>query len=389
MPLPLGSAITAGADLVGGLVNGLFASKENKKNRQFQRDMLLEQQKYNDSVISRQQAWNDESNVRARLEAAGYNPYLARGGAATSFGSGTSSLPAALPNPMEGLSSSIGRAANDFFQTKMLNEQIKQQQIQNNLGQIQLDTQNYKLPDGKHAWQLDISRKVADTKMAESQANITAIDEWRSNTLKAFQELAAKDENGQPIVDEDGNPVSNFNADQQGKLNDLLTRVSNQVKDLQVKGANINNINVDSLLKQSNIDLNDEQKNVMRAQVNELLSRVNSNNASAAASMAAASLSSANAATVNATRPFAVGSASWENQKLKYDALNLKSNWIGTNNQNLFMHDYQKTWLGKAYMYSQPWLSSLGGAGIGAAAGYGVSRAVRSRMQKPKKVGFR
>lgn len=365
----LGAAISAGTSLLGGALSGIFGSKQDKKNRQFQKEMLLQQQAYNDTVIERQMAyqdkvnaqnfaWNDESNVRKRLEAAGYNPYLAKAGATgsasgASFGTGSSSLPSALPNPMEGFASSIGRAVSDFFQTKMLNEQIKQQQIQNDLGQIQLDTQNYKTPDGRPAWQLDVSRKVADTKLAQSQANIAAIDAWRNETLKAFQELGARDENGQPIVDEEGKPVSNFNADQQAKLNEVLTRVSNQIKDLQVKGANIKNIDVDTLLKKSNIDLNDEQKQVMRAQTNELLSRINSNYAQAAASLSAASLNAANAATINAIRPYSVSQSSWDAMASKYNAydksLNFDKNKFDWDKDDVYRT--QRTWYPWRYVF--------------------------------------
>lgn len=376
MPFPVAAAISAGSSIVSGVINSIFQGSENRKNRRFQEEMLRRQQAYNDTVIDRQMAyqdkvnaenfaWNDESNRRARLERAGYNPFLFDGNTAGSAGgvslsSGSSSLPPNQVNPMEGFASSVGRAVSDFMQTKMINEQIKQQQLQNSMSQIQLDSQNFRLPDGRPAWQLDVSRKVADTQMANSQANIAAYDEWRVQSLQAFQQMEALDENGQPIVDEDGKPVSNFDAEQQSKLNDMFTKVANQMKDLTVKGYQIKNLDADYLLKQANIELTEEQKKVFRAQVNELNSRINTNNAQARAALAAAFETTQRGLTTQAMLPYTLGSAladtvSKENAA-KQSSYNLrdyefdykKSDWI---------RGYENSFLGKG--------AALGGRVLG------------------------
>ena len=72
--------VSAAGSLFGGAVSssGSWAKQQqqNRVNFETQKYFLNEQQKYNDKINQQNFDWQDESNVRARIEKAGYNPYL-------------------------------------------------------------------------------------------------------------------------------------------------------------------------------------------------------------------------------------------------------------------------------------------------------------------------
>lgn len=86
------SFISAGAGLLNGIVGAHGAKKRQKRAIQNQWDMFHAQVKHQNEVNERAMAfqremnqrnedWNNESNVRERIEDAGYNPYLYQNGA--------------------------------------------------------------------------------------------------------------------------------------------------------------------------------------------------------------------------------------------------------------------------------------------------------------------
>lgn len=99
MPLPLLAAalpsiISAGAGLVGGIINGSGSSHRMRVQRRQQEILMAQQNKYNTDAMYLQNAlannnwqhqfdaenaYNDPAAVRARLENAGYNPFVAAG----------------------------------------------------------------------------------------------------------------------------------------------------------------------------------------------------------------------------------------------------------------------------------------------------------------------
>ena len=87
--------IGAGAAIVGGILSRKGAKKANQQNYDFQREMWnkqvaqqdkvnAQQMAYQDKVNAENREWSTESNVRKRIEDAGYNPYMYNNNAAAS-----------------------------------------------------------------------------------------------------------------------------------------------------------------------------------------------------------------------------------------------------------------------------------------------------------------
>lgn len=91
MPFTTPALIAAGGSLFGNVLSNIFGSSNQSNanqanyriaqmNNQFNERMLEKQMMYNDEMWNKQNAYNDPSAQRARLEAAGINPYLAMQG---------------------------------------------------------------------------------------------------------------------------------------------------------------------------------------------------------------------------------------------------------------------------------------------------------------------
>ena len=106
----IGSLISAGSSLVGGIINGIGQKKTNEMNmkinqmnNEFNERMLDKQLAYQEQMWNKTNEYNSASNQRARLEEAGLNPYMmmsgGNAGTATSQSGGSAS--AASPISMQ------------------------------------------------------------------------------------------------------------------------------------------------------------------------------------------------------------------------------------------------------------------------------------------------
>ena len=91
-PLIAKAAISAGASLLGGLFGGSSQSQINKANQQFEQQQALQSHNWavqdattafnrQQQLLTDQENYNSPDAARARLEQAGYNPFLADGSA--------------------------------------------------------------------------------------------------------------------------------------------------------------------------------------------------------------------------------------------------------------------------------------------------------------------
>ena len=117
MAFPIGAALTAGASLLGGLLdNGdsaaqrKWVSQENALNRQFQHDEAELAYNRNEATRLDQNKWNSEPEQVKRLKQAGINPYNALSGLSGS--SVTSSGNTASAGNASGSQMSYQRANN-------------------------------------------------------------------------------------------------------------------------------------------------------------------------------------------------------------------------------------------------------------------------------------
>lgn len=315
MPIPaaLGAAFINGfSNLLGGAVGSAGAANLNKKNMLFQAHMLRQQQQYNDSVIQRQMdyndkinaqnfSWNDASNIRARLENAGYNPYLhgteASGAAqSASFGTGSSSLPSGgTLNPLGPLAegvSSLGNLPTSFYAAQAAS-------TQNDIQQSNLDTANYtfermKANDavnfgGVSAYLSDALQKIVSINNARSIANQNAIKARVDKMQEDFFNAPAFDENGQPVVDENGNSVNNFNAQNNETTKAAFANVQRMLTDIQKGKVDMEKVKIDTLIGKYNLEhILPQQLANLKIELNKLQSDIVSNYAQANTARASA-----------------------------------------------------------------------------------------------------
>lgn len=76
MPLDPSAAVSAGAGLGGQILSAVFQGGQNKKNREFSREMWEKQNAVNDANWHRDNAYNSPANQRKLYEEAGLNPAL-------------------------------------------------------------------------------------------------------------------------------------------------------------------------------------------------------------------------------------------------------------------------------------------------------------------------
>ena len=127
---PWGTVIGAGIGAIGSVVGGLIGNSAAKGNVRLQAQLQQE-------MIDKQNAYNTPANQRARLEAAGINPYLAMSGGALGSGqqmqSGTIQPidSSALPNGIMAASQMMGNAALMAAQVRNMNAEAAGKEIDN------------------------------------------------------------------------------------------------------------------------------------------------------------------------------------------------------------------------------------------------------------------
>lgn len=396
MPIPaaIGAAFINGfSNLLGGAVGSAGAANLNKKNMLFQAHMLRQQQQYNDSVIQRQMdyndkinaqnfSWNDPSNIRARLEQAGYNPYLhgtetSGAAASASFGTGSSSLPSGgALNPLGPLAegvSALGNLPTSFYAAQAAS-------TQNDIQKSNLDTANYtfermKANDavnfgGVSAYLSDALQKIVSINNARSIANQNAIKARVDKMQEDFFNAPAYDENGQPVVDENGNSVNNFNAQNNETTKAAFANVQRMLTDIQKGKVDMDKVKIDTLIGKYNLEhILPQQLENLKMELNKLQSDIVSNYAqadaarsSAFANMQSGFYTAAMRSTENALRPYKVSSS-------KYNSLNDYMDYVSKSSSfksSKFYRDIQTK--DKSYYYLYGTMRGLGDVLGGATA---------------------
>lgn len=224
--LPIVPFISAGAGVLNGIVGAFGANKRQKRAIQNQWAMFEAQKQHQNEVNERAMAfqremnqrnedWNNEVNVRQRIEDAGYNPYLYNNGAMAANVNQSTPLaqnvaptsPVDLPDPF----SEFAHSAIDSV--KGIADILLTKQNTRNIA-ANAANQEYMLGRLKYK----DSQKYAgyDLPTAEAQLTHTQLEDARQlmvkNTVETnlaiMNENIAKslafDENGQPITDESG-----------------------------------------------------------------------------------------------------------------------------------------------------------------------------------------
>lgn len=254
MAFPIAAVIAAGAGIVNSLIAAQGASNQQNLSFDQQRQLMWEQQDYQDSVNDKAMAfqremnqrnidWNTESNVRQRIEDAGYNPYLYQNGAmssnvnaGTSLSSSASAPPASvLPDPYSAFSSSVIdsiKGVADIFKTGQEARSIASSAdtSEYNLGR-QMTKDNYVI-GGLKLPIIEASQKYYDYSRAfdlsvQEDVN-TRVSRLRDTLLNA----PATDENSNVITDESGNVLNWYQATSRAEFRKALLEVNHVTSEI-------------------------------------------------------------------------------------------------------------------------------------------------------------
>lgn len=302
-PVLIASLVSAGAGLLNSILGAIGSNDQQKLAIDNQWDMFNAQKDYQTSVNDKAMAfqrevnqmnmdWNTESNVRQRIEDAGYNPYLYQNGAMSANVNGSVPLsssvsapsPAVLPDPLASFSSSFIDSVKGISDIMLAGQQSRSIAADADTKSYMLDRQktkdNYviggvKLPinEAQQAYyKLD-----AAISYANQQAAIAAVQ--RLNQI--LMESPAYDENSQPITDESGNQLNMYQA--QGRVDFLKAQ-----KEVDLICKQLSNVDsqtalnkVDKKLKEYNLKyLSPAQLASIHAAINQIGSEIKKNQAS-------------------------------------------------------------------------------------------------------------
>ncbi len=273
-PVLIASLVSAGAGLLNSILGAIGSNDQQKLAIDNQWDMFNAQKDYQTSVNDKAMAfqrevnqmnmdWNTESNVRQRIEDAGYNPYLYQNGAMSANVNGSVPLsssvsapsPVALPNAASAFSSSVIdsiKGVADIFKTGQEARSIASSAdtSEYNLGR-QKTKDNYvigglKLPIIEASQNYYNYSRAFDLSVQEDVN--TRVARLRDTLLNA----PATDENSQPITDESGNVLNWYQASARAEFRKSLLEV-NKVT------AEINKVKTET-------DINKVQKKLMNYQ---------------------------------------------------------------------------------------------------------------------------
>lgn len=283
-----GSVVSAGSSLIGGAINSIFGSasqrRENARNRAHQELMLQKQQEYNDKINAENREWTTESNVRSRIEQAGYNPYLYNGQAsanAVNSNSAGSASPESAPatfNPSFG--QALQNAGNSFAQSYNSFVNANRQQYDLNQQQIRDDYFNkaYGVSGGEQAAQTE-----SNVKLALSQANKADAEALGTKLLNDSLGQQALDANGTPITKPDGTPMTvaeqralGENKFQAKQIEELVEKIKIAASEGDLKKLEVAKANYLKEVGAWGIEVE-----TARQTLNEIISKIKMNNANA------------------------------------------------------------------------------------------------------------
>lgn len=261
----IGSAIAAGAAVLGSTVNAVSQSHANKT----QQDMMREQMSYQTSEREAAQEYNNPVNARKRFEAAGINPYFALGN--IDAGSTTAmSAPGApqLQAPQYGdILSALGSSVDSGINTQQQFQQSEQLQL--GIEQAKVDTR-YKLTQKL----LDIIEqrvRIQGSSLSneEKKKNLDLLDKqatrlqqdidftsqtWDDNvkSVIANRKIAECDADGRLLVNE-SQRIQNEFARSLGEANVKLVyaEVANQLSQVNLNNKHAANIVADTAIKKA------------------------------------------------------------------------------------------------------------------------------------------
>lgn len=252
----LGSLLSLGGSLLGGLFGASSAKKRQQQAIDNQWRMfnaqIAHQNKVNQQAMSFQREmnqenrdWNTESNVRQRIEDAGYNPYLYQNGAMSANTSSSTPLaqnvaptsPTELSEPYGEFANSalnVARGVADILKTKQdVKKTAVDTAMQDYILQRQQSKDNYNI-GGTNLPKLETQKVFYEVENAANLAVQQQVNAHLATMRDALFSAPAVDENDQPVTDETGRQLTMYEASGRSEfksnmkqLDKLLTDISN------------------------------------------------------------------------------------------------------------------------------------------------------------------
>lgn len=285
----VGAALVgAASSLFGGAVNSgnswAKQQRQNDWNVKVQDYFLKKQQDYNDKINQQNFDWQDESNVRARIEKAGYNPYLYNGQASAQSVAGNSAGGPPSENMPSGYDNSLGQGianmGNSFSQVLGAMQDYKnknQEFTRNYLADAYMNQQT-----GGNGGVLG-AMSLAQYKQANSVANMNDSVKFHQDMMNKIDQMQYIDQNGVPQTNPDGTPMTLAQANALGISRGSMKSVEKLVKEISVLASQGKSIDLDNKIKEYNLDngyYSEVLKN-LKMQYRQLQSQIFLNNSNA------------------------------------------------------------------------------------------------------------
>lgn len=280
--------VSAAGSLFGGAVNSgnswAKQQRQNDWNVKVQDYFLKKQQDYNDKINQQNFDWQDESNVRSRIEKAGYNPYLYNGQASAQSVASNSAGSPPSENMPSGYDNSLGQGianmGNSFAQVlgAMQDYRNKDQEYKRNaLADAYVNQQT-----GANGGVLGAT-SYAQIQQANSVANLNEVVRFHQNMMNGIDQLQYTDANGLPQTNPDGSPMTLAQANALGISRGSMTAVEKAVKEISVLASQGKSIDLDNIVKKWKLDngYHVQELNLLKTQVRQLQSQIVLNNANA------------------------------------------------------------------------------------------------------------
>lgn len=285
----VGAALVgAASSLFGGAVNSgnswAKQQRQNDWNVKVQDYFLKKQQDYNDKINQQNFDWQDESNVRARIEKAGYNPYLYNGQASAQSVASNSAGSPPSENMPSGYDNSLGQGianmGNSFSQVlgAMQDYKNKDQEYQRNgIADAYVNKMT-----GANAGVLGAT-SYAQIQQANSVANLNDAVKFHQDMMNKIDQLPYIDQNGVPQTNPDGTPMTLAQANGLGMSRQSMVNVEKAVKEISLLASQGKSIDLDNIVKKWKLDngYHVQELNMIKEQVRQLQSQIVLNNANA------------------------------------------------------------------------------------------------------------
>ena len=249
------SFISAGAGLLNGIVGAHGAKKRQQRAIQNQWDMFHAQTKHQNEVNERAMAfqremnqrneeWNTESNVRERIEDAGYNPYLYQNGAMSANVNQSTPLaqnvaptsPVDLPDPFSEFANSAIDSVKGIADILLTKQNTRNIAADTARAEYMLNRQKTKddyVIGGQTLPKTEAMQAYYEVEKAANQAVQERVNAALATLRQSVYQAPAVDENDQPITDETGRQLTMFEASGRAKLKSNMKQLDKLFADIE------------------------------------------------------------------------------------------------------------------------------------------------------------